>query len=225
MSKISFLEKESLSNYSNTTILSSLKTKEDVATLLDTFEDATSKVPFDKIEFIVKDSDNFYYCVTSDKGGFDLFSFIEKSYPEKLNLSSVNVRLLFPKELSRGVCSDDLDDDDDAPTSFLSEDMISDKKVTYSLNYRSHGITVEIPKKGIVIGRSIKKSDFIVKDNGNVGRAHCRVYINDEGKLMVHDLESLNGTFVNNVKVSPSRDVQLRIGDTLILADEEFDVQ
>lgn len=60
------------------------------------------------------------------------------------------------------------------------------------------------------IGRSTT-ADFIV-DAGMVSRFHCRLTATPDGKVEVQDLESTNGTFVNDRRVE--RGV-LDIGDRI----------
>ena len=191
MNKISFLDKSTLDNYSNITNLTVLNSKEDVATLLETFKHAISKVHFSNIDGVVKDSEDFYYFVVSSnsKGNFDLFDFIYKSYSCNVQVISLNANLLFPSKISRGVCLiDDIeDDDDDTPTSYMSdEDVIIEPVKKYYLVCQSKNITIEVPENGLILGRSVKKADFIITGNNNVGRSHCRVYFED-GRLMVKD--------------------------------------
>jgi pSer/pThr/pTyr-binding forkhead associated (FHA) protein len=49
------------------------------------------------------------------------------------------------------------------------------------------------------IGRSTT-ADFIV-DAGMVSRFHCRLTVGPDGRLEIQDLESTNGTFVNDRRV------------------------
>ena len=49
------------------------------------------------------------------------------------------------------------------------------------------------------IGRSTT-ADFIV-DAGMVSRFHCRLIASEDGKVEIQDLESTNGTFVNDRRV------------------------
>ncbi len=49
------------------------------------------------------------------------------------------------------------------------------------------------------IGRSTT-ADFIV-DAGMVSRFHCRLTATGDGKVEVQDLESTNGTFVNDQRI------------------------
>jgi pSer/pThr/pTyr-binding forkhead associated (FHA) protein len=52
------------------------------------------------------------------------------------------------------------------------------------------------------IGRSTT-ADFIV-DAGMVSRFHCRLTATREGRVEIEDLESTNGTFVNDQRVQRS---------------------
>ncbi|MGE5358886.1 MAG: FHA domain-containing protein [Bacteroidales bacterium] len=49
------------------------------------------------------------------------------------------------------------------------------------------------------VGRSTT-ADFIL-DAGMVSRFHCRLTVSPEGKVEIRDLESTNGTFVNDKRV------------------------
>ena len=49
------------------------------------------------------------------------------------------------------------------------------------------------------IGRSTT-ADFIV-DAGMVSRFHCRLTVRQDGRIEIRDLESTNGTFVNDQRV------------------------
>jgi pSer/pThr/pTyr-binding forkhead associated (FHA) protein len=75
----------------------------------------------------------------------------------------------------------------------------------------------------IRIGRAPDNDVYI--DNLAVSDYHARVYI-EAGQLMVEDLESLNGTFLNNTRVKRE---SLRSGDTIfigkhaIIVDQEHD--
>jgi pSer/pThr/pTyr-binding forkhead associated (FHA) protein len=50
------------------------------------------------------------------------------------------------------------------------------------------------------LGRATR-ADFIV-EVALVSRFHCRFTVTDEGTLQVEDLESTNGTFVNDERIS-----------------------
>lgn len=69
------------------------------------------------------------------------------------------------------------------------------------------------------VGRA-PRADFVV-DAPLVSRLHCRLTFQDDG-LLVEDLESTNGTFVNGERV---RALVMRSGDALKVGRVEFAVK
>jgi len=92
------------------------------------------------------------------------------------------------------------------------------------LEVRFNNMTLkEIPldKPSLTIGRS-NKNDLVI-DNMAVSREHARIY-REGPRHIVQDLKSLNGTFVNNKKVSQwilSNNDQVLIGKHTLLFIEE----
>lgn len=229
MGKISYLLERDLDKYVGLQRVSVLNSVSDVATLIDVFENTIQDIDFKRIKYVVKDSENYYYIVVSDtEEEFDLFSFIGDCFKEDINVSSINARYLFPKRLSRGIyeSNSDFDEDEDIATAYLDEEELGFSSVdrVFELYQPSTGVTLKVDNKGIIIGRSPKKVDYLIKDNSSIGRVHCNLYVDSRGKLMVHDFDSLNGTFVNNRKVHSSEDIEIHEGDILLLANEEFRV-
>lgn len=227
MSKIAYLLEKDLDRYIGLQEVTSLNTVSDVATLVEVFEETVKEVSYKRVKMIVMDSENYFYVVVGDsKYEFDLFEFVNRKFNSDAVLSSVNVRYLFPKRLSRGIYDDssvDEVDDDDIATSYLDEDDLDiSGNVEYNLYHVNTGVTLKVEDKGVLIGRSVKKVDYLIRNNGSIGRVHCNVYINNDGHLMIHDFDSLNGTFVNGKKINSSNDVRLVEGDIFVLADEEF---
>lgn len=227
MSKITYLLEKDLDRYIGLQEVTSLNTVSDVATLVEVFEETVKEVSYKRVKMIVMDSENYFYVVVGDSEyEFDLFEFVNRKFNSDAVLSSVNVRYLFPKRLSRGIYDDssvDEVDDDDIATSYLDEDDLDiSGNVEYNLYHVNTGVTLKVEDKGVLIGRSVKKVDYLIRNNGSIGRVHCNVYINNDGHLMIHDFDSLNGTFVNGKKINSSNDVRLVEGDVFVLADEEF---
>ncbi|MGH9201780.1 MAG: FHA domain-containing protein [Vicinamibacterales bacterium] len=69
------------------------------------------------------------------------------------------------------------------------------------------------------MGRA-KRSDFIVEAH-LLSRAHCRFTLSPSNELLVEDLESTNGTFVNGKKVQKWK---LASGDRVKVGRVEFEV-
>lgn len=62
--------------------------------------------------------------------------------------------------------------------------------------------TIETDKEVITIGRNVKNDIQI--DNLSVSKQHARI-IKDQGKYFVEDLNSTNGTYLNEKKISKEK--------------------
>lgn len=89
-------------------------------------------------------------------------------------------------------------------------------------NDLNHTITVDKPE--FTIGKKAAVVDGLITYSKFVGRVHCRI-VKREKEFYVYDLESKNGTFVNNKIVEPENGVLLRDGDRLKIADVVFSVE
>jgi len=81
-----------------------------------------------------------------------------------------------------------------------------------------------LPGSARTIGRSTG-ADFIL-DAALISRVHCRLTALPAGELEVHDLESTNGTFVNDARIDTARLApgdRLRVGRVELLAQRETD--
>jgi len=79
-----------------------------------------------------------------------------------------------------------------------------------------------LPGSVRTVGRSTG-ADFIL-DAALVSRVHCRLTALEAGELEVRDLDSTNGTFVNDARIDTSRlepGDRLRIGRVELLASRE----
>lgn len=89
-------------------------------------------------------------------------------------------------------------------------------------------ITVDVPRKdSVIIGRTHKTAvaDVNLAPYGaaqvGVSRHHARL-IWQEGQWLIDDMGSLNGTFVNEVQVTPGQPVLLKDGDTIRCSHMSF---
>jgi transcriptional regulator with GAF, ATPase, and Fis domain len=76
-----------------------------------------------------------------------------------------------------------------------------------------NGSALDLTETEISIGRD--PSNLIQLDSGSVSRRHCLI-VNQEGELFIRDLDSLNGTYVNDV---PIKERHLRKGDKIAIGD------
>lgn len=82
-------------------------------------------------------------------------------------------------------------------------------------------MTLRLPESGIrTVGRSAR-AEFIV-EAALVSRLHCRLTTDADGTLLVEDLESTNGIFVNGAKVGSANLVP---GDVLSVGRVDFTVE
>lgn len=80
-----------------------------------------------------------------------------------------------------------------------------------------------INKDSFVIGKSETGVDGTISYNRMISRAHCR--INKDGTVVtITDLQSSNGTYVNQTRLQPNQPCQLQNGDIIRLANSDFQV-
>lgn len=236
---ISYLtEQEYLSRKNDFISPADISTAEDVATVMETVEDMAMNIPVANIKDIVSTKDGKYVCVISPElMFFDLFSYLNGKVNGQVEIGCANVRLLYPRSISRGLYEDGVvdtstddiskDDEDDIPTGYL--DVEEDTLVAHTpdnplidryLVVPETGAKLPIDENGIVIGRSSSRTDYAIS-NSKISRVHARVYKKGR-KYMVHDYDSANGTFIDGLRVRENNDREISPGSKLILADSEF---
>ena len=71
----------------------------------------------------------------------------------------------------------------------------------------------------IKIGKA-SDNDIVISGDSTVSRSHMQMFIDDEANVFVTDLSSLNGTFINGVKISDSVKLNtfdiVKVGNSLI---------
>ena len=89
-----------------------------------------------------------------------------------------------------------------------------------SLLRRSNGEVIRVEKQSFRIGKG-EGADYYV-NNPAVSRHHAEIRARS-GNWFIIDRNSTNGTFVNGERVMFNSEKELRNGDCIILADEEFE--
>src|SRR5215468_9495849 len=79
-----------------------------------------------------------------------------------------------------------------------------------------NGNVLLLTGKEISIGRD--PSNVICVDSRSVSRRHCLI-VRSEDEVLIQDLDSLNGTFVNDV---PIKERKLGKGDKIAIGDSVF---
>lgn len=77
-------------------------------------------------------------------------------------------------------------------------------------------IAIQISSGSIVVGKS-RRANYVIQGVPTVSNIHCELMVNDR-QLMVRDMGSLNGTFINGRRLRKDKVTPLKDGDTLSLA-------
>ncbi len=79
---------------------------------------------------------------------------------------------------------------------------------------------IQIDKPVFVIGRSKSQADGLINCNV-VGRRHAELF-RDETGYLIKDLDSLNGTMLNGVRIEEGKGYRVKDGDRLVFANQEY---
>ena len=115
--------------------------------------------------------------------------------------------------------TDNLSDED---ATVLLTSSAAEYIVLKSVNHEQN-ILVAPNKYPYVIGKSKRSSDYKVSSNV-VSRVHARLNC-EMGVFTIEDLNSTNGTFVNDERLKPHEIKEIEKGDVIKLADLEFSVE
>lgn len=80
-----------------------------------------------------------------------------------------------------------------------------------------------VTKDNFVIGKRQDICDGVVDFSNTVSRSHCRINIKD-GQYTITDLYSVNGTYVNRMKLQPNVSQVINNGDVIRLSNIDFQV-
>jgi hypothetical protein len=82
---------------------------------------------------------------------------------------------------------------------------------------------IVIDKNRVTIGKKKEAVDVVISFNRMISRQHCEISLVN-GLYYIGDLGSMNGTYVNNVRVKVGTKVRINRGDIVRLADTDFRV-
>ena len=84
-------------------------------------------------------------------------------------------------------------------------------------------VEIAVTKDDFVIGKKAELCDGVISFNKMISRSHCR--ISKKGnQYTITDLQSANGTYVNQVKLQPNQSHPINNGDVIRLANSDFQV-
>lgn len=129
-------------------------------------------------------------------------------------------------EEETGLLVDEAEDSGNADDDWIEETtLLNEVVVKYPVLLRiATDETVRVNKDVFRIGKNKHVVDFHVTNNKAVSREHLDV-ITRGGVFYVKDLESKNHTFINDQRIDPGVEYEIRPGDRLTLGNEEFIVQ
>ncbi len=81
---------------------------------------------------------------------------------------------------------------------------------------------IELNKPVFRIGKEKSYVDYFIGDNTAISRSHANI-ISRDGTFVVVDTQSTNHTFVNGTMLQPNEEVAVNHGDTIRLANEDFE--
>lgn len=82
---------------------------------------------------------------------------------------------------------------------------------------------IYLEEKSLVIGRSNNGVDILIKEK-SIGKLHAEVIYDGKGYAM-RDLNSLNGTFLNGIKIQPYEMHSFKIGDHISFSQILYEVK
>lgn len=233
MTGITYIETRDLELYPQLRRVVKLETPADVATLLATYMEVRSlpTVDFRAIEDVYEENRCYVFTIARTPTSFDILEFINDKYKSNVNITGQNAGYLFPKNRARTQIGIEMrgqgryggrgeSSTNDNPCGFY--DSKARKEVRISERYTRHN--------PFIVGRSNDTSmGYTIKEQvpkgmpPSLGRKHCIFYY-DRGDLYLEDNDSKNGTFVNGSKQIPNREIRLRKGDRVRLANYEIEV-
>lgn len=93
-------------------------------------------------------------------------------------------------------------------------------RILKSTGRRSGDEDIIIDKDEFIIGRLAGHVDYVINNNA-VGKLHAELIFRN-GACFVRDLNSMNGTYINDVRIESNKEYELKENDKLQLANSEF---
>ena len=108
--------------------------------------------------------------------------------------------------------------DEEEMTVFLGEN--EKRGFRYLKSFEDQNQDIEIEKFPAIIGKMEEKVDFTIANN-KVSRIHAKIIFADD-KYYIEDLNSTNGTYINETRLIPYEKNILKIGDIIKISELNF---
>lgn len=93
----------------------------------------------------------------------------------------------------------------------------------YLVTMNAPRIELKVTKDEFIIGKKVSQVDGAVTFNRMISRVHCKVSRKIDG-YKVTDLNSANGTFINQERLTPEQAYPVKNGDVVRMANTDFQV-
>ena len=106
-------------------------------------------------------------------------------------------------------------------TTVLNAAPASAQGMPFLIRYKNNEKIV-LNKPVFRIGKEKSYVDYFISDNSAISRSHANI-LNMDGKFYVIDTNSTNHTFLNGQMLQSNMETEIKHGDKIRLADEEFE--
>jgi len=118
------------------------------------------------------------------------------------------------REAELDVTLEGLKTDDLIPES-ISEKRVGRLKVSFDIRGKHFDRDIKLEEgRRLSVGRT-KENDLAI-DDASVSKTHASLLLNKDGKLIVADIGSTNGTFVRGERIAYGRAIEIKPGDALM---------
>lgn len=140
----------------------------------------------------------------------------------KLKIFQHTKMVEYTKEIEYKITPQEIEESQ-CPTQFLSLDALSSaKEEELRLLHRETGKVIGVVKFPALLG-NMPDCNVLIEGAG-VSRVHA-VITKQENGIFIEDMESTNGTWINDEKIVPGRKYPINSGDTVRLATQEYEVR
>ena len=105
----------------------------------------------------------------------------------------------------------------------LNEKVNSNKRLVLVATNSPSAFSLNVDKSSYIIGRKKSSVDGYIGFNKMIGRIHCKIE-NRNNDFFIFDLNSSNGTYLNQEKLIPEQPYKIKNGDIVRLANSDFKV-
>ena len=158
---------------------------------------------------IVEITDQFNAYV-ADIDTFDV-DYASKFFVMAATLLQIKSRLLLPKQPK-------LAEEEEEEKTVL---LVPPTQITGKLIRCATGEEFVLNGSMNIVGKSKIRADIRIQNNPAIGNVHCKI-TREENAFYLEDNKSLNGTYLENVKLKPEVKTLLETENRIRLADEEF---